>query len=191
MNDLRWPRFFGLVSLVEGLPAHLAFVKAIVFSVVVIASGTIEAGDSGVTRVIELNLSSTPPHAGPEYPAIPPPGENSVTVLSQKRTPGKFPRQRNSELSTQHLVVVGLNAQGQEISRALVLDPRVLRAESADASGRLTSSETIYRSDVTFSVPLPDDAAAVKVRIYKPRWTGEQFVLDSLGESDLPEVAHE
>ncbi|MGE5443534.1 MAG: hypothetical protein ACM3SR_02905 [Ignavibacteriales bacterium] len=72
-----------------------------------------------------------------------------------------------------------------------MLDPRILRAETAESSGQLTSSELLYRDDVTFSVTIPDDPSTITLRIYQPRWTGKEFALDLIGEANLPAVKHD
>jgi hypothetical protein len=153
--------------------------------------GLVEAKDTEMARVIELHLSSASPHATRNDLSVAPTTDNTVTVLSQRRTEGKLPRQRNPELSPQHLVVVGLNAQGQETSRTIMFDPRILRAETAESSGQLTSAELLYRKDVSFSVTIPDDPNTIALRIYKPHWTGKEFVLHLIGEANLPEVDHD
>lgn len=162
-----------------------------IVSFLVMSIGLVEAGDTEMARVIELHLSSASPHMARNNLSVLPSTDNTVTVLSQMRTQGTLPRQRNPELSPQHLVVVGLNAQGQETSRTIMLDPRILRAETAESSGQLTSSELLYRDDVTFSVTIPDDPSTITLRIYQPRWTGKEFALDLIGEANLPAVKHD
>ena len=180
-----------LASFLACLSVRPGFVQAMIVSFLVMSIGLVKAGDTEMAQVVELHLSSASPHVARGDLSVPPPTDNTVTVLSQKRTQGTMPRQRNPELSPQHLVVVGLNAQGQETSRTVMLDPRILRAEMAESSGQLTSSELLYRNDVTFSVTIPDDPSTIALRIYKPRWTGKEFALDLIGEANLPEVGHD
>jgi hypothetical protein len=148
--------------------------------------GFVEAGDTETVQVIELHLSSASDNLLAQLPT-----DNTVTVLSIKRAQGEVARQRNPELSLQHLVVVGLNAEGQETLRTVILDPRIVRAETAEPSGQLTASELRYRNDVIFSVVIPDDPSVIILRIYQPRWTGTEFALDVIGEANLPEVNHD
>jgi hypothetical protein len=171
------------------IPAR--FVRTMLLSFLVLSTGPAEAGDAEMSRVIELHLSSTSPSAVKNHLSSAPPPDNTVTVLSQKRVQGAPPAERNPELSRQHLVVVGLNAQGQEISRTVMLDPRILRAETVDLSGKLTNPELLYRNDVTFSVAVPDDPGVIGVKVYQPRWTGTEYALDLIGEVKLPEVPHD
>lgn len=175
-------------SFLAYLSVRPGFVQAMIVSFLVISIGPAEAGDIEMARVIELHLSSASPHIARDDLSAPPSTDNTMTVLSQKRTRSKMPRQRNPDFSTQHLVVMGLNAQGEETSQTVMLDPRILRAETAGLSGQLTSSELLYRDDVTFSATIPDDPSVIALRIYKPRWTGKEFALDLIGEANLPEV---
>lgn len=185
LSDSVFASFHACLSVQRG------FVQAIIVSFLVMSIALVEAGDTDIARVIELHLSSASPHVARDDLSVSPPTDNAVTVLSQRRTQGEFPRQRNPELSPQHLVVVGLNAQGQETSRIVILDPRILRAETAKLSGQLTSSELLYRKDVIFSVTIPDDPSVIALRIYQPRWTGTEFALDVIGQGNLPEVDHD
>lgn len=167
------------------------FVQAMIVSFLVSSIGLAEAEDTKMTRVIELHVSSTSPNAARDNLSATPPTDNTITILSQKRAQGALPRQRNPELSQQNLVVVGVNAQGQEISRTVMLDPRIIRAETAEPSGKLTSSGLLYRNDATFSVMMPDDPGVAALKVYQPRWTGAEFTLDLIGEAKLPGVGHD
>ncbi|MGH7261133.1 MAG: hypothetical protein ACREI9_10685 [Nitrospiraceae bacterium] len=151
-------------SVLACLSVRPGFVQATIVSFLVMSIGLVEAEDTEMARVIELHLSSTSPHVARDVLSVPRPTDNTVTVLSQKRTQGELPRQRNPELSPQHLVVVGLNAQGQETARTVMLDPRILRAETAELSGQVTSSELLYRKDVIFSATIPGDPSVVSLK---------------------------
>jgi hypothetical protein len=126
--------------------------------------------------------STRPPH---ELAAMEP-AQNTVSVLSQRQAPAAPSRHRHPELSTHDLVVVSVNAQGVETSRTVIRDPRIVRAETAEPSGRLSPPALLYRKEVIFSV-IVSDPNAFGVRLYKPRWTGKQFVLDLIGEAELPD----
>jgi hypothetical protein len=167
------------------------FIQAVMLSFLVLPIGLAEAGDTGMTRVIELHVSSTSPNAARDNLSAAPPTDNTIKILSQKRTQGALPKQRNPELSQQNLVIVGVNAQGQEISRTVMLDPRIIRAETAEPSGKLTSSGLLYRNDATFSVMVPDEPGVIGLKVYQPRWSGSEYTLDLIGEAKLPEVGHD
>jgi hypothetical protein len=108
----------------------------------------------------------------------------SFTVLELRRLPGKPPRQRNPELSSDQLMVVAVNALGETVDTQLILDPRVIRAETPDQTGEV-SGQVLDRADPEFLLTLPDDAAITEVRLYQPRWTGSAFTLDLLGTISL------
>jgi hypothetical protein len=181
--------------------ARLGYVQVITGLFLMMTVAIVHAGSERRAQVIELHFGSAPSDGGPrgrlstpprtENFSAPPSSSQAVSVLSQKRSQGTFPRQRNPELSPQHIVVLGLNAKGQETSRTIMLDPRILRAETAESIGKKTSSEFLYRKDVKFSIMIPDDADAVTLKIYKPRWTGKAFALDLIGQTNLPEVSHD
>jgi hypothetical protein len=167
------------------------FLQTMIISFLVLSFGLADAGESEMTRVIELHLSSTSPSVAKDSLSAAPPVENTVTILSQKRAQGALPTQRNPELSRQHLVVVGLNAKGQETSRTVMLDPRIIRAETTDSSGKLISPGLLYRNDVTFSVTVPDEPGIIGLKVYQPRWTGTEYTLDLIGEAKLPGGTHD
>lgn len=110
---------------------------------------------------------------------------NLFTLLERRRVPGSLPRQRNPELSSDQIVVVAVDAQGQEIGRSLILDPRVLRAERPRPTGEL-SGEVLHHANTELLIALPDDPAIRELRLYHPRWTGTVFDLDWLGTVPLP-----
>jgi len=181
-------------SLLTGGLGLRGIVQAIIISVALNFIGPADASETPMGQAVELNLRAVSPHAPrgelpatrPHQLAATPSAENAVTVLSQKRSPATPFRHRNPELSAQDLVVISINAAGAETSRTIIRDPRIVRAETGAAPGQLTSREFLYRNEVTFSVILADPSA-VAVKLYKPRWTGKAFVLDLIGEADLPE----
>jgi hypothetical protein len=157
-------------------------------------AGQAQPSENTTGQAVELTLRAVSPHAAQGELAAKPPHElaataateNTVTVLSQKPSQATPLRHRNPELSAQDLVVVSVNAAGIETSRTIVRDPRLVRAETGESPERLTSRQFLYRSEVTFAVTLADPTA-VAVRLYKPRWTGKAFVLDLIGEANLPD----
>lgn len=112
--------------------------------------------------------------------------EYDITVIEQRRIHGPPPKQRNPELSSEQLVAVALDALGQEITKVVIPDPRLIRAETADPSGKLTSSGFIYQASTDLIIPLPDDSRITTLKIYHPRWTGKKFILAQIGEVQLP-----
>jgi hypothetical protein len=109
-----------------------------------------------------------------------------VQVLGQRKITGPPPRQRRPELSKHHLVIKGLDTEGEEIARSIIIDPRIVRAEHADPSGKITSSKIFLRTNVEFTVVLPDDPRITSIRVYNPSWTGETWKLVLIDEVQLP-----
>src|SRR3954451_844761 len=185
-------------SFLASLPARLSrqrgIVQTMLISLPLMFAGHVAASEDTMGQAVELNLRAISPHAAeaelpaksPHHLAAAPATANAVNVLSQKRAPAAAFRHRNPELSAQDLVVVAVNAAGAETSRTIIRDPRIVRAETAEPSGRVMPREFLYRNDVTFSVILADPNA-IAVRLYKPRWTGKIFVLDLIGEANLPD----
>ena len=109
----------------------------------------------------------------------------SVTVLENRSVAGPLARQRSLELSSEQIVVVGLDDNGNELSRVTVMDPRFIRAEAPDASGRLTH-RIIYLESAELVVVFPEHPDLASIRLYHPRWTGADYVLELIGGSTLP-----
>jgi hypothetical protein len=99
---------------------------------------------------------------------------------------GPLPRERRPELSTDQLVIVVLSADGTALDWRLVRNPRIVRAESPGPDGVLSGS-TIQLSSAELLVTVADVPGARTLRVYQPRWTGTEFMLDAAGELELPQ----
>jgi hypothetical protein len=111
--------------------------------------------------------------------------ESARMEVKERRTvPGNLPRQRRPELSEDLLVIIAFNIRGEETYRTSQIDPRLLRAETADETGRLTST-LLYSESVDFWVALPDDPDLDKIVFFHPQWTGTVFNLAPVGEVRL------
>jgi hypothetical protein len=93
-------------------------------------------------------------------------------------------RERNPQIGPDDIVVVALDAQGNEVSWQRIKDPRILRAEMPDAAGRL-SGQTLYRTDTELTVTVPDDVMAVALDVYEPVETGGTLSLRALAHVAL------
>lgn len=91
------------------------------------------------------------------------------------------PRQRSSEISKDHLVVIVLDPQGTVRYWRIIADPRLVRAEVPDDKGNLRN-HSFYRTDVTLEVPVPDTIDAAEVHLLSPSW-------DSTGALQLSPVS--
>ena len=94
---------------------------------------------------------------------------------------GFLPKTRSAELTEDHLVVLGLDARGEELGRVALIDPRIIRAEWADEEGRL-SGRVLMHPSVDFTVFFSAALEIVSVRILVPKWTGNGFAFQTLGE---------
>jgi hypothetical protein len=135
----------------------------------------------GTVREIKVRMSvGGAPSEHPRYLSFRP--ESARMEAVERRTvPGTLPRQRRPELSEDLLVVIAINVRGEEVYRTSQIDPRLLRAETADDNGDLTST-LLYRESVDFWIALPDDPDLDKAVFYHPQWTGEVFNLVPVGE---------
>lgn len=93
-------------------------------------------------------------------------------------------RERNPQIGPDDIVVVALDAQGNEVSWQRIKDPRILRAEIPDATGRL-SGQTLYRTDAELTITVPDDVMAVALDVYEPVASGASMSLRALARVAL------
>ncbi len=104
-------------------------------------------------------------------------------TLVERRTheqEAKLPRLRAVELSTNQVFVAAIDNRGLLRWWTLIADPRIVRAERPDANG-LLSGEVLYDPQAEILLTLPADAEIAEVRLYKPRWDGARFALQSVG----------
>lgn len=78
------------------------------------------------------------------------------------------------------LLVIGRGADGREIFRAAYPDPRLVRAESADATGKLTGYREFLRHRADLSLSVPDGMGVTLVEILQPKAGGRLSRLASL-----------
>lgn len=105
------------------------------------------------------------------------PGSGALTLLAADKRQGSLPRERSFELSTNQILVIGVDGKQNLRSWKLMLDPRLVRAEVPNANGEL-SGEELYLANVEFWIAIPDDPAIKEVRLFQPRWTGKEFQLE-------------
>ncbi len=108
-----------------------------------------------------------------------------AVLLDDKHSNAVPPGERSQQYSSQHIVVLGLSAEGVEIWRRVQLDPRLLRAEGMLQADASVATRTFLKADVQFSVAAPDEPDVRLLRILKPRWTGAGYALDVLAEIPL------
>jgi len=152
---------------------------------VLAAAGPLRAGlQSGAVREVQVRMSiGADAPEGPAFVHFQPEFARTA-VRTQRTVPGRLPRQRRPELSEDLLVIAAFDVRGDEIYRTSLPDPRLLRAETADGSGRLASTR-IYRESVDFWITLPDGPDLDHVVFSHPEWTGTVFNLVPVGEIKL------
>lgn len=144
-------------------------------------AGTVAWGQSTQT-VQQLRVQWITPVAG----VAPPPGQraNPLRLLDRRSVAGSLPRQRNPQMSADQLVVQAVDARGVVVDSHLIPDPRLVRAEFPGPAGEL-SGEVLHRVDPDFLITLPNSPNLVELRLFQPRWTGTEFVLEPIGSIDL------
>ena len=105
-------------------------------------------------------------------------------LLEQRVVLGSLRRERFPQLSYDRLVVVVHDAAGRELDWRLVPNPGIVRADVPGPDGRLRGG-TIEVDSVELSITIPDVAGADRVDIFRPRWTGSEYLLDLVGEIRL------
>jgi hypothetical protein len=116
--------------------------------------------------------------------ATKPPEQPRVHIADMRPAPVRAAGQRDPSVSEQHLVVRVIDGTGQELSRATVIDPRLVRGETTDASGRLVSTR-LWRTVGSLRVVVPAAPPGATVRVYQPRWNGRRMALDLLASTPL------
>lgn len=105
------------------------------------------------------------------------------SLVDSHRTNGPMPRQRMPQLSSDQILVVITDQQGEQTGWTLIPDARILRAESPGPDGQLTG-QVLHRSQAEFLISIPADSAA-GLSFYEPRWNGKQFSLALLGAAGI------
>ena len=103
----------------------------------------------------------------------------SVAIVEDKKRSGTLPRHRSLELSSTHIFIAAVDATNKLRWWSIMLDPRVVRAETQTPTGELRA-ENYYLSNVTLSVGFPDDPEIAQLRFYHPVWNGTDFDLKLL-----------
>jgi hypothetical protein len=106
---------------------------------------------------------------------------HSFELLEAKIAPGRLRRERRPQLSVDQLVVVVQAADGRELDWRLLGNPRIVRAELPGPDGRL-GGQILERDAVELAFAIPRIPGARTIRIYQPRWTGTDYILDQIGD---------
>lgn len=103
----------------------------------------------------------------------------SVSIVEDRKRSGTLPRPRSLELSPTHFFIAAVDATNKLRWWSIILDPRVVRAETQTPIGELRG-ENYYVSNVNFAVAFPDDPEIAQLRFYHPVWNGTDFDLKLL-----------
>lgn len=135
---------------------------------------------------LELRLKFLPSQEEPLWPSLSRvrPATHQVFVIESRVLRGAIPRERNPQLSEDHIVIFALDAQGRELAKVAMIDPRLVRAEYEDPSGKLVK-QILYRRSAEFTVSLPHLPQLKSLKIYQANWTGSEITLELIGETEL------
>lgn len=114
--------------------------------------------------------------------------EGELSLLEIKPNQGRLSRQRSFEPSQNEVLIVMVDRNNQVLWWDSVPDPRLLRAESADAAGNI-SGQTFYLKSAVMPVSYPADERITELRFYHPSWDGESYSLQSIGNLSLASSA--
>lgn len=96
-----------------------------------------------------------------------------------------------TKLGLQDIVVVSLDANGNEISRQIIKNPLYFRAEVFDEnSGTMTFSKDIKKESALLNIVLPDDEKLHSIKIYEPTVVNNSLTLQQINAIPL-DIANE
>ena len=141
-------------------------------------AGAAPAQEAGARRItLSFSTSTTALKAGPPVVVI--------ELVESRPVSGQPQQQRDPQLSPHHLVVVAIDDEDRELWRTVIADPLFVRGETTDSSGELVSTEIVLQQAKS-PVVVPDDPRMRGLRVFRPVWTGEEFVLNLVNTVDLP-----
>lgn len=143
--------------------------------------------DSGSINVM-LRLSTPTGRSQPGVRPLPADSTHApnqrVSVIEQTPSAVSMPKQRDPQLSPNHVVVIAYDANDNEIYRLAQYDPRIVRAEAGADTTELDYQQR-FRTDVQFPISLPSDPRIHKLTLYKPVWKGDGFSLEPIGDTAI------
>lgn len=154
--------------------------QAIVATILLFAC-TVIAEENDSSRAVYLRFVGPPDQS---FIAPKPPRTQRVVFIRERVIEGRPQRQRNPQVTPEHLLVIALDDSESELVREIIPDPRMVRAEFVDSRGRFRSNRW-YNSSVEFSVLLPNNSAIVELELYHPEWTGETYDMQLVGRTQL------
>jgi hypothetical protein len=140
------------------------------------ASQSSSPAPTNAYRQLDINLSNSNQTAAVSSIEQQQSVATTAQVLTSQVKQGSLPKHRSFELATDQLLLVTVDEKSRLRWWSTLPDPRVLRAERPGPNGTLTG-EVIFQSSLNFSLNIPDDDAAVELRLYHPQWNGQEFNL--------------
>ena len=150
------------------------------------AAPIVAKAESNTAKKIRVRFSTTNEQPSQRSLAARPAPAPRLEVIDTRTVTRRRPRQRNPEISSQHMVVIGFDIQEREISRTVIADPRLVRAETFGPTGEVMATERIYQNNIEFPVVFSDDPRITTLRFYQPNWIGKTLDLELIGETRLP-----
>lgn len=139
---------------------------------------SIDGGQRNASKVYHLRLETNGISGQLESAR---PSVNSLRIESKPLArQGAIRQQRSFELSEFDIVVFAVNSADKVVWWEIKPDPRVVRAETSDADGRLHGS-TLYRQSPDLLVAVPADRSIERLYLFSPVWDGNRFSLEGLG----------
>ncbi|VAW77319.1 hypothetical protein MNBD_GAMMA13-263 [hydrothermal vent metagenome] len=114
------------------------------------------------------------------------PSQHEISIKATKNKTNTPQRERFPQLSKESLVVVGIDAEGNEIINQAVADPRLVRGEVFNQNGSIQSNDSFYLTRTDLNVSLETDAKLTSLKVYQLDWDGKNFSRSLLGETTLP-----
>ncbi len=115
-------------------------------------------------------------------PALP--ENNRFEILRRVQITEAPVRERDPQLGVDEVVIVALDAQGNEVGWHHLKDPRIVRSEQPGPGG-LLAGQVLLRAETELAVSVPDELTAATLNVYEVSWSGSEFVLRSCGTIPL------
>lgn len=139
-------------------------------------ASTLPQADAAQSRELRIQWVTAADPSGKSAQPV-----STLTLLQQKVAPGGVRRERQPEISPNHLVIVAEDAAGRELDWRLVQNPRITRAEVPGPDGTL-SGRTVEHGSVELMVTIPDVPGLDRIQIYRPVWNGREYNLEPLAQ---------
>jgi len=109
----------------------------------------------------------------------------SIGIVSRRSFQESVKTNKRLKVSSYKWIAAGIGSQGELRHWTLIADPLVLRAESPGPDGQL-SGQVLQREQAEFLVSIPDDPLIRQIKLFRPKWTGQDYELEVMGVVSLP-----